>query len=116
MIARCAASRGRDPHEQVMLHDEARPRCTRGNCPCAASASGSRMNGICRMDGGEVSQPTYKPGDSVRTPEHADGTIVTVNLGPIRGRTWREVSYTVCMFATGRHVVYYESQLIRRGG
>ena len=60
-----------------------------------------------------MSKPIYQLGDVVRTPGHGEGVIVTINRGAIRGRTWREVSYTIKLASSAHAVVYYESELTR---
>jgi hypothetical protein len=47
----------------------------------------------------------------VRTPYHGEGIVITINRGPIRGRNWREISYTVKTADSHRTFVYYESEL-----
>ena len=63
-----------------------------------------------------MSQPHYKPGDRVHTPAYGEGVIVTVNKGPVRGRMWREVSYSVRTASTPHAVVYFESELASPDG
>lgn len=60
-----------------------------------------------------MSEPLYRLGDAVRTPAHDDGVIVTINRGAIRGRMWREISYTIKTPSSARSFVYYESELTR---
>lgn len=60
-----------------------------------------------------MSQPLYRLGDAVRTPGHGEGIVVTINRGAIRGRTWREVSYTIKTPESMHAVVYYESELVK---
>ena len=59
-----------------------------------------------------MSEPVYKLGDAVHTPAHGEGVVVTINRGTIRGRMWREISYTIKTRTSSHAVVYYESDLI----
>jgi hypothetical protein len=63
-----------------------------------------------------MSEPVYRLGDAVRTPSNGVGVVVTINRGPIRGRNWREVSYTVKAENSPQTAVYYESELTRSSG
>jgi RNA polymerase-interacting CarD/CdnL/TRCF family regulator len=60
-----------------------------------------------------MSEPLYRIGESVRTPAHGEGVVVTINRGTIRGRTWREISYTIKTPGCSHAVVYYESELAK---
>jgi hypothetical protein len=60
-----------------------------------------------------MSEPVYRLGDAVRTPDHGEGIIVAINRGAARGRTWREISYTIRIPASSRTVAYYESELTK---
>jgi hypothetical protein len=60
-----------------------------------------------------MSEPVFRLGDAVRTPGEGEGVVVTINRGAARGRTWREISYTVKIPASSRAVVYYESELTK---
>ena len=52
----------------------------------------------------------YKPGDRVRTPNAAEGVVVAIHRGPVRGRMWREPQYSIDVPGM-RTVAYYESEL-----
>jgi RNA polymerase-interacting CarD/CdnL/TRCF family regulator len=58
-----------------------------------------------------MSEPVYKLGDAVHTPAHGDGVVVMINRGTIRGRMWREISYTIKTPGSSHAVVYYETEL-----
>ena len=60
-----------------------------------------------------MSEPAYRLGDSVLVPGDREGVIVTINRGTIRGRAWRETSYTIQLPGSARPVVYYESELTK---
>jgi RNA polymerase-interacting CarD/CdnL/TRCF family regulator len=60
-----------------------------------------------------MSQPAYQLGQEVHTPAHGDGVVVTINRGAVRGRTWREISYTIKLPGASNQVVYYESELTK---
>lgn len=60
-----------------------------------------------------MSQPVYRLGQEVHTPAHGDGVVVTINRGAVRGRTWREISYTIKLPGASNQVVYYESELTK---
>jgi hypothetical protein len=60
-----------------------------------------------------MSEPVFRLGDAVRTPGDGEGLIVGINRGAARGRTWREISYTIKIAASSRAVVYYESELTK---
>lgn len=57
-----------------------------------------------------MSEYVYKPGDRVRTPTQAEGVVVAIHHGPIRGRMWREPQYSVDIPGM-RTVAYYQSDL-----
>jgi hypothetical protein len=66
------------------------------------------------LEGSSVmSQPVYRLGQEVHTPAHGDGVVVTINRGAVRGRTWREISYTIKLPGASNQVVYYESELTK---
>jgi hypothetical protein len=51
-----------------------------------------------------MSEPVYRLGEAVRTPGHGEGVVVAFNRGAARGRTWREISYTIKIPASSRTV------------
>jgi hypothetical protein len=57
-----------------------------------------------------MSEYVYKPGDRVRTPNLAEGVVVAIHRGPIRGRMWREPQYSIDIPGM-RTVAHYESDL-----
>jgi hypothetical protein len=53
----------------------------------------------------------FKPGDRVRTPTEAEGVVVAVHRGPVRGRMWREPRYSIDVPGFRYTAAYYESEL-----
>jgi hypothetical protein len=57
-----------------------------------------------------MSEYIYRPGDRVRTPNEAEGVVVAIHHGPVRGRMWREPQYFIDVPGM-RTAAYYESEL-----